>query len=95
MKKHPIQVYLDDRDRSLLDRLATRLGLSRAETLREAVRRWVADLSAADDSVLGLIGGLDNPAVPADLSTRHDVYGIEGYPPARVAEPGPDAGGGR
>jgi hypothetical protein len=34
MKKVPFQVYLDPRDCSLLERLAGRLGLSKAVTMR-------------------------------------------------------------
>lgn len=87
MRKTPVQVYLDSRDRSLLDRLAKRLGLSRAETIREAVRRWAADMSGREDRLLDLIGSLDDPALPADLSTRHDEYAVAGYPGVRkVAE---------
>lgn len=87
MKKTPIQVYLDTRDRGLLDRLARRLGLSRAETIREAIRRWAAEISGEQDRLLALIGSIDDPAVPTDLSTRHDEYAVAGYPDARsVAE---------
>src|SRR5512134_1647891 len=84
--KRPIQVYLDDRDRGLLDGLARRLGRSKAEVLREAVRRWAAELSGQGDPLLGLIGGLDSAAVPADLSTRHDEYTVRAYRAARAAE---------
>ena len=87
--KHPIQVYLDDRDRSMLRRLSQRLALSQAETVREAIRRWAMELSGDEDPVLRLIGGLDDPAVPADLSTRHDAYAVTEYRSARVAEPHP------
>jgi hypothetical protein len=87
VSKRPIQVYLDDRDRRLLDGLARRLGCSRAEVLREAVRRWAAELSGEGDALLRLIGGLDSAAVPADLSTRHDEYAVQAYRAARVAEP--------
>jgi len=87
MPKRPVQVYLDDRDRALLDGLARRLGLPRAAVVREAVRRWAAELRGEEDPLLRLIGGLDDPAVPADLSTRHDEYAVHRSPaPARVAE---------
>lgn len=88
MAKKPVQVYLDARDRSLLDRLAARVGLSRAETLREAVRRWAAEVAGEEeDRLLGLIGTLDDPTLPRDLSTRHDEYAVAGYPrKRRVAE---------
>ena len=87
MKKTPFQVYLDSRDHALLDRLAKDTGLSRAETVREAIRRWAVELAGDDDPLLALIGGLDDPTVPADLSTRHDAYAVEEpRQPRRVAE---------
>ena len=92
MNKTPFQVYLDARDRSLLERLAQQLGLSKAQAVREAIRRWAMDVTGYSDPVLGLIGSLDDPAVPSDLSTRHDEYAVRGYPLHRVAEPNPDSG---
>ncbi len=88
--KRPFQLYLDKRDHSLLDALAKRLGLSMAETVREAVCRWTVEEAGTDDPVLGLIGSFDDPDVPSDLSTRHDEYAVRGFPARRVAEP--DAG---
>lgn len=90
MNKIPFQVYLDARDRSLLERLARRLGLSKAQAVREAIRRWAMEVTGYSDPVLGLIGSLDDPAVPADLSTRHDEYAVRGYPLHGVAEPDRD-----
>ena len=85
MRKLPFQVYLDPRDRSLLERLAKQFGLSKAETVREAVRRWAME-AGSEDPVLKLIGSLDDPDLPTDLSTRHDDYAVEGLPVRRVAE---------
>ncbi|MBI4501509.1 MAG: ribbon-helix-helix protein, CopG family [Gemmatimonadetes bacterium] len=93
-KKTPYQVYLDSRDRAFLERLASQLGLSKADVIREALRRWAAELSGERDALLGLIGSMDNPALPGDLSTRHDDYAVTGYPVRRVAEPSPDDRGG-
>jgi len=90
MPKHPIQVYLDDRDRALLDGLTRRLGLPKAVVVREAIRRWATELRGEEDPLLQLIGGLDDPVVPADLSTRHDEYAVRrSAASVRVAE-GPD-----
>lgn len=86
MKKLPFQVYLDRGDAGLLEQLATRLGLSKAETVREALKRLALELSGSKDPLLNLIGGLDDPAVPADLSTRHDEYAVQAGPARRVAE---------
>ncbi len=93
MKKVPLQVYLDQRDHNLLKRLANRLGLSKAETVREALRRWAIQLAGPEDPLLKLIGGLDSPNVPADLSTRHDEYAARQVRARRVAEP--EGGGSR
>jgi hypothetical protein len=88
MKKIPIQVYLDARDRRLLDELSARHGLSMAEIVRLAIRRWSRDERMEEDPVLALIGTLDNAALPPDLSTRHDEYAVraEMQATARVAE---------
>ncbi len=89
----PFQVYLDDEDRGRLQRLAQRLGLSMAETIRVALRRLAAERWGEDDPLLRLAGSLESADVPCDLSTRHDDYAVSGYPapaPApRVAESGP------
>lgn len=91
--KTPFQLYLDERDHSLLEGLARRLGLSMAETVREAVRRWAVEEASTDDPVLGLIGSIDDDELPTDLSTRHDEYAVEGYPARRVAEPDAEGAG--
>lgn len=80
MKKLPVQVYLDPRDRKLLDELARQHGLSKAEALRSAVRRWAIESKEAEDPVLDLIGSIDERALPPDLSTRHDEYAVFGFP---------------
>lgn len=76
--REPVQVYLDVRDRSLLEEVAQRTGLSRAEILRRGLRRISDELLAersAGSSFEGLIGALgDDPAIPVDLSERHDHY---------------------
>lgn len=91
MKKVPFQVYLNDRDHHLLDQLARKQGLSMAETVRAAIRRWAMEETQDADPVLGLIGTFDAPGIPADLSTRHDeyaVYAVPGRGGRRVAEKG-------
>ena len=74
----PVQVYLDDRDRSLLDKLADREALPRSEILRMALRRLAADLpgeARRGASLATLLGVLDSaPDVPRDLAARHDDY---------------------
>lgn len=91
--KRPFQFYLDERDHSLLQGLAERLGLSMAATVREAVRRWAVEEAGTDDPVLGLIGTIDDAELPTDLSARHDDYAVKGYPARRVAEPDAEGAG--
>lgn len=86
MSKLPFQVYLDQHDRSVLARLAERLGLSQAETVRAALRRWAQEVAGVQDPLLSLIGSMDDPALPTDLSTRHDEYAVEPAAVRRVAE---------
>ena len=89
----PVQVYLSDRDRDLLDKLAKRSDLARSEVLRVALRRLAADLPGATNvgaALPALVGALDSARdVPADLAGRHDEYlyaGRERSPARRVAE---------
>lgn len=76
--REPVQVYLDDRDRSLLDAMAERSELPRTEILRLGLRRLSADLLSDErpgSSLSVLLGALDRaPDVPADLAARHDEY---------------------
>ena len=76
--REPVQVYLDGRDRSLLDALAERSGVSRAEILRLGLRRLAAETSGEERtgaSLQSLVGSLDSVAeVPTDLAARHDDY---------------------
>ena len=76
--REPVQVYLDARDRALLDAVAERVAVPRSEVLRMALRRMAAELPAADRpgaSLSSLVGALDTArGVPADLAVRHDEY---------------------
>lgn len=76
--REPVQVYLDRSDRRLLDDLARRTGLSRAELLRRGIRS-VADRLLTERapgwSLDELIGALGPAAdLPEDLAARHDDY---------------------
>ncbi len=75
--REPLQVYLDSRDRELLDRLAERESVARAEILRMALRRLGAELAVREEAgsgVRALLGVLDGRDVPTDLAARHDEY---------------------
>ncbi|MGH7541201.1 MAG: CopG family transcriptional regulator, partial [Gemmatimonadota bacterium] len=76
--REPVQVYLDRADRSLLEEVAERTGLSRAEILRRGLRRVAGELlkemapGTAFEQLVGALG--DDPSLPADLAERHDAY---------------------
>lgn len=71
--REPIQVYLDQRERSQLDRLAHELGLSRAEVLRRGLMS-LADRDAGSlfQAMEALVGGFSSKDAPADLAEAHD-----------------------
>ena len=90
--REPVQVYLDEVDRSLLEELAGRTGLPRAELLRRGLRRMADDVLTerapgwSFDRVVGVLG--DDPALPSDLAARHDEYLYGGEHASE--RPGPD-----
>ena len=73
--REPIQVYLDGRDRALLDALAKRENLPRSEVLRMALRRLGAGVAEGSvGGIAGLTGALAGTSAPKDLAARHDEY---------------------
>ena len=76
--REPVQVYLDTRDRSLLDALSTQSDIPKAEVLRLGLRRLSTELLGDQQpgaSLPTLVGSLDGASdVPADLAARHDEY---------------------
>ena len=79
--REPVQVYLDEQDRDLLEALTVRSSLSRAELLRLGLRRLSAEMlaegkpGASLDSLIGVLDGARG--VPRDLAAKHDdhLYG--------------------
>lgn len=76
--REPVQVYLAGDDRALLDRVAKKAGVSRAEVLRRGVRYMAAEVLADESPMLAFIREqtiADWPAdTPADASAQHDKY---------------------
>ena len=76
--REPIQVYLAPDDRDLLDRAAHASGESRAEIMRQGIRRMTAEILGEADPMLALLREMqarDWPAdEPTDVSERHDEY---------------------
>ena len=82
--REPVQVYLTGPDRALLDQVAKKSGLSRAEVLRRGVRRMAAEILAEESPMLAFVQEMAAakwPAdTPSDVGERHDdyLYGVEG-----------------
>src|SRR5438876_11012272 len=89
--REPVQVYLDPRDKALLETLAQRTSLSQAELLRRGLHRLSAELlpearpGASLDQLIGALDGVSD--LPNDLAARHDQYL---YPPEDSGRAGGD-----
>lgn len=75
--REAVMVYLDERDRALLERVAKKTGLARTELLRRGL--WhVAKLELANElpgsAFDYLVETASTQEVPADLSARPDDY---------------------
>ncbi len=77
--REPIQVYLTADDRALLDDLAKRTGLSRAEVLRRGLRSFGAERAGSGSPFLDYLLSLRGDDWPADIAERHDDYLAEAY----------------
>lgn len=78
--REPIQVYVDREDRALLEAVAARTGLPRAEVLRRGLRAFAGKVLAErrpGSSLDALIGALGEGNAPADLAEQHDAYLVE------------------
>jgi hypothetical protein len=87
--REPVQAYLDSADATLLEELAERLSSSKAEVIRQAIRRLAQELDLESRpwaGILGLKGALDSvaSALSSDLAQRHDEY-LYGDPEAPAA----------
>ncbi|HEX4931648.1 MAG TPA: ribbon-helix-helix protein, CopG family [Gemmatimonadaceae bacterium] len=88
--REPVQAYLESDDAELLASLAERMSVSKAEVIRQGIRRLAQELELAQRPGAGLsalVGSLDAaPDVPTDLAARHDeyLYAEAGMPSARL-----------
>lgn len=76
--REPVQAWLEPADADLLDELASRSELSKAEVIRQAIRRMARDIEvthrpgAAFGALAGALDAVDG--VPPDLAANHDEY---------------------
>lgn len=75
--REQVVVYLDARDRALLEELAERTGLARTELFRRGLRRLAAELPGElkpGSSLEYLITTAREDDFPPDVAERHDEY---------------------
>lgn len=77
--REPVRAYLDSADTALLDELAERMSSSKAEVIRQAIRRLAQALdfeSRPWTGIASLKRVLDSAVSgsPSDLAFRHDEY---------------------
>ena len=75
--REPVMVYLDERDRALLESVVAKTGLARTELLRRGL--WQVASLELDETPPGsafeyLVETASDQDIPADLSARPDHY---------------------
>jgi hypothetical protein len=75
--REQVVVYLDARDRALLDQLAKATGLAKTELFRRGLRRLADEAltgAAPGYSLRQLVASADNDGFPPDVAERADEY---------------------
>ena len=72
--KEPIQVYMAADERRLLDQLASDTGLSRAEVLRQGLRRFAAQRFGTEGPMKKLMNELRKGSFARDIAQNHDEH---------------------
>ncbi len=77
--REPIQVYLTEDERAVLDRLATEHGVARAEILRRGIKSLAAHEAGESSPLLDYLMSLRGEGWSADVGKRHDDHLAEAY----------------
>jgi len=77
--REPLQVYLDQDERQLLDRMAEEEDLSRAEVLRRGLRAYAAVVGANASPMLAFAGSLTDDAGECEPESALDDQLVEAY----------------
>ena len=77
--REPVQVYLAPDERAMLDGLARRSGLSRAEILRRGIRSFAVEQAQGKSPFFDFLLSMSGDDWPADMAERHDDYLAEAY----------------
>ena len=93
-RRQQVVVYLDERDQSLLERMAERTGLAKTEIFRQGLHRLADErLSRKPGSSLAdLIATAREDDFPSDVAEHHDhyLYGGGYGDPVKKGHAGPD-----
>ena len=72
LKKKPVQIYIEPKQNKVLEVLAQKKGISKAEIIRLGIDKYLGELPVEDDPAMGIIGlgksGRD------DIAESHDAY---------------------
>jgi hypothetical protein len=75
--REQVVVYLDSRDRALLEEMAEKTGLARTELFRRGLRRLADEMLTSRKpgaSLSHLIATATDDDLPPDVAERHDDY---------------------
>lgn len=72
LKKKPIQIYIEPQQDYVLENLAKKKGISKAEIIRESLHKFLREIPLEEDPGMGLVG-LGNSG-KRNLSDHHDKY---------------------
>jgi hypothetical protein len=72
LKKKPIQIYLEPQQDDVLNLLAQKRGISKAEIIRRSLEKFFKEIPLEEDPAMGLIGL--GSSKKGDLSVHHDQY---------------------
>lgn len=77
--REPLQIYMAPDERRLLDTMAKQTGLSRAEILRQGLRKFAAEKAGSDGPVQEFMRAMREKPLPADIAEAHDDYLARAY----------------
>lgn len=86
--REPLQVYLDQDERRLLDRMAEEEDLSRAEVLRRGLRAYAAVVGAHASPMLAFADSLTGAGGPCEVESDIHEGLIDAYRDRHQGEAG-------
>ena len=72
LKKKPIQIYIEPQQNYVLEVVSQKRGVSKAELIRESLKKYLNELPLEEDPAMGLVGL--GSSGKRDLSEQHDKY---------------------